>query len=260
MGVSLFVHSVRLVLGDWRNALKITGLLYLIYAVPALVFALLFPTPVQPEQAMAALGSGGFLGLITAILAIVAFVWVAVAWHRYVLLDEVPAGQFPEFNSSRLLSYGGYSLLIGLIGFVLSFIVSAVVGIIAIPLLNVVGVFITGLLALAAVLIVGYRLAPILPSIAIGKPITLRQAWEATNSANVPIIMLAVLSAVAALVIDIPAFVFAMAGPIGGFLAVLWTLATGWVKMIVGVSILTTLYGHYIEGRAIPSATAGANG
>jgi hypothetical protein len=260
MGVSLFVHSVRLVLGDWRNALKITGLLYLIYAVPALVFALLFPTPVQPEQAMAALGSGGFLGLITAILAIVAFVWVAVAWHRYVLLDEVPAGQFPEFNSSRLLSYGGYSLLIGLIGFVLSFIVSAVVGIIAIPLLNVVGVFITGLLALAAVLIVGYRLAPILPSIAIGKPITLRQAWEATNSANVPIIVLAVLSAVAALVIDIPAFVFAMAGPIGGFLAVLWTLATGWVKMIVGVSILTTLYGHYIEGRAIPSATAGANG
>jgi hypothetical protein len=259
MGVSLFVHSVRLVLGDWRNALKITGLLYLIYAVPALVFALLFPTPVQPEQAMAALGSGGFLGLITAILAIVAFVWVAVAWHRYVLLDEVPAGQFPEFNSSRLLSYGGYSLLIGLIGFVLSFIVSAVVGIIAIPLLNVVGVFITGLLALAAVLIVGYRLAPILPSIAIGKPITLRQAWEATNSANVPIIVLAVLSAVAALVIDIPAFVFAMAGPIGGFLAVLWTLATGWVKMIVGVSILTTLYGHYIEGRAIPSAMAGAN-
>lgn len=260
MGVSLFVHSVRLVLGDWRNALKITGLLYLIYAVPALVFALLFPTPVQPEQAMAALGSGGFLGLITAILAIVAFVWVAVAWHRYVLLDEVPAGQFPEFNSSRLLSYGGYSLLIGLIGFVLSFIVSAVVGIIAIPLLNVVGVFITGLLALAAVLIVGYRLAPILPSIAIGKPITMRQAWEATNSANVPIIVLAVLSAVAALVIDIPAFVFAMAGPIGGFLAVLWTLATGWVKMIVGVSILTTLYGHYIEGRAIPSAMAGANG
>lgn len=260
MGVSLFLHSVRLVLGDWRNALKITGLLYLIYAVPALLFALLFPTPVQPEQAMAALGSGGFLGIVTAILAIVAFVWVAVAWHRYVLLDEVPAGQFPEFNSNRLLSYGGYSLLIGLIGFALSFIVSAVVGIVAIPLLSMVGVFITGLLALAAVLIVGYRLAPILPSIAIGKPITLRQAWEATNSANVPIIVLAVLSAVAALVIDIPAFILAMAGPIGGFLAVLWTLATGWVKMIVGVSILTTLYGHYVEGRAIPSATAGANG
>jgi hypothetical protein len=258
MGVSLFVHSVRLVLGDWRNALKISGLLYLIYAIPALIFALLFPVPTRPEQGMAAIGNGGFLGLITAILAIIAFVWIAVAWHRYVLLDEMPTGQFPEFNSSRLLSYGGYSLLIGLIGVVLSLIVSTVVGIIAIPLLGVGGAFITGLLALACVLIVGYRLAPILPAVAIGKPLTLRQAWEATNNANAAIIVLAVLSAIAAIAIDIPAFILAAAGPLA-FLGVLWTLATGWLKMIVGVSILTTLYGHYIEGRAIPSATARAN-
>jgi hypothetical protein len=258
MGVSLFVHSVRLVLGDWRNALKISGLLYLIYAVPALIFALLFPVPTQPAQAMAALGSGGFLGVITAILAVVAFVWIAVAWHRYVLLDEMPAGQFPEFNSSRLLSYGGYSLLIGVIGFALSFVVSAIVGIVAIPLLGMVGAFIMALLALAAVLIVGYRLAPMLPAIAIDKPLTLRQAWDATNNANTAIIVLAILSAIAAVVIDIPAIILASAGPLA-FLGVLWTLATGWVKMIVGVSILTTLYGHYVEGRAIPSATAGAN-
>jgi hypothetical protein len=258
MGVSLFVHSVRLVLGDWRNALKVSGLLYLIYAVPALIFALLFPVPTQPAQAMAALGSGGFLGVITAILAIVAFVWIAVAWHRYVLLDEMPSGQFPEFNSSRLLSYGGYSLLIGVIGFALSFVVSAIVGIVAIPLLGMVGAYIMALLALAAVLIVGYRLAPMLPAIAIDKPLTLRQAWDATKNANTAIIVLAVLSAIAAVVIDIPAIILASAGPLA-FLGVLWTLATGWVKMIVGVSILTTLYGHYVEGRAIPSATAGAN-
>jgi hypothetical protein len=258
MGVSLFVHSVRLVLGDWRNALKVSGLLYLIYAVPALIFALLFPVPTQPAQAMAALGSGGFLGVITAILAIVAFVWIAVAWHRYVLLDEMPSGQFPEFNSSRLLSYGGYSLLIGVIGFALSFVVSAIVGIVAIPLLGMVGAYIMALLALAAVLIVGYRLAPMLPAIAIDKPLTLRQAWDATKNANTAIIVLAILSAIAAVVIDIPAIILASAGPLA-FLGVLWTLATGWVKMIVGVSILTTLYGHYVEGRAIPSATAGAN-
>lgn len=259
MGVSLFVHSVRLVLGDWRNALRISGLLYLIYAVPALILALLFPAPIQPEQVLAAVGAGGVVAVVTGILAIVAFVWIAVAWHRYVLLDEMPAGRFPDFNSSRLLSYGGYSLLIALIGFVLSFVVSAVVGIVAIPLLSVVGVVITGLLAVAAILIVGYRLAPILPAVAIGKPLTLGQAWAATKNANGPIIVLAIVSAIAALVIDIPAFILVMAGPIGGFLAVLWTLVTGWVKMIVGVSILTTLYGHYVEGRDIPSGTTGGN-
>lgn len=248
MGISLFVHSVRLVLGDWRNALRISGLLYLIYAIPALILALLFPTP----------ASSGFVVVISAILAIVAFVWIAVAWHRYVLLDEMPSGNLPAFDGRRMLSYGGYSLLLGVIAVVLSLVVSTIVGFIAIPLLSYVGVFITGLLALAAVLIVSYRLAPILPAIAIDKPITLAQTWEATKNANRPIIILAIVSAVAALVIDIPAVVLALAGPIGAFLGMLWMLVTGWVKMILGVSIVTTLYGHYIEGRAIPAATASA--
>lgn len=258
MGVDLFVHSVRLVLADWRNALKITGLLYLIYAAPSLIIGLFFPVSSQPEQLSAAMFAAAPLTLITTILAIVAFVWIAVAWHRYILLLEMPAGQFPEFNQGRMLSYLGYSLLIGLIGIVLSFVVSAVIGVIAVPLLGVVGAAITGIVGLAALLIVCYRLAPILPAIAIGKPITLGQAWESTRNANVPIIILAILSAVAAFVIDIPAMVLTLGGPIGGFLALLWTLATGWVKMLVGVSILTTLYGHYVEGRAIPAASATA--
>ena len=45
MGVNLFMHSVRLVLGDWRHALRVTGLLYLIYAIPSLILGLLFPAP-----------------------------------------------------------------------------------------------------------------------------------------------------------------------------------------------------------------------
>ncbi len=254
MGVDIFMHSVRLVLNDWRTALKITGLLYLIYAVPSLLLGLLFPAPTQPDQVAASL-SAAPVGLLTAVLAIVAFVWIAVAWHRYILLDEVPEGQFPAFNSSRMLSYAGYSILVGVIGLVLSFVVTAVVGLVAVPLLGIVGGVITGLLGLAALLIVGYRLGPILPASAVGKPLTIGQAWAATNGANVPIIILAVISAGAALIIDIPAFVLMLAGPIGGFLALLWTLATGWVKMLVGVSILTTLYGHYVEQRAIPAAS-----
>lgn len=258
VGVDMFVHSVRLVLSDWRNALKITGLLYLIYAVPTLLLGLLFPPPTQPEQATAAVLSAAPAGLLTLILAIVAFVWIAVAWHRYILLDEMPAGQFPAFDGQRMLNYGLYSIGIGLLGAIVSFVLATIIGIITIPLLGVVGGFVTGAIALAAALIIFYRLAPLLPAVAIGKPLTLSQAWGATNGANVPIIILAVLSAIAAIVIDIPAFILMMAGPIGGFLGLLWTLVTGWVKMLVGVSILTTLYGHYVERRSIPAASAGA--
>jgi hypothetical protein len=253
MGVDVFLHSVRLVVNNWRTALRITGLLYLIYAVPSLLLTLLFPTPTDPQQAMAAAGALGGVGLITGILAIVAFVWIAVAWHRYVLLDEVPAGQFPEFEGKRLLSYGGYSFLLGLVGMVVMLLISGIVGIIFVPLLGAVGAVITGVIGIAAVLIVGYRLAPLLPAIAVDKPISMGAAWQATASANGVIIILAIVSAVAAVVIDIPAMILMLAGPVGHFLATIWALGTGWLKMLVGVSILTTLYGHYIEGRALPA-------
>ena len=34
-------------------------------------------------------------------------------------------------------------------------------------------------------------------------------------------------------------------------LLILWQFVTGWLVMMVSVSILTTLYGHYIEGRPL---------
>ena len=254
MGIDLFVHSVRLVLGDWRNALRLSGLLYLIYAVPTLLLRLAFPVPSQNAtmaDATAALAAAPF-ALLTGIFALVAFVWIAVAWHRYVLLDEMPDGQFPAFNGSRLFSYGLYSLGIGLLALVVGAVVGAVAGLVfaIVPVL----LFVAALAAMAAALVVFYRLAPVLPATAVGRPLTFGTAWEATKGASSAIIVLAIVSAVASFVIDLPAMVLSMGGSIGSTLALLWTLGTDWLRMLVGVSILTTLYGHYVEGRAIPSA------
>jgi hypothetical protein len=254
VGIDIFVHAVRLVLGDWRNAVRISGLLYLIYAIPSLILQLLFPP--LPETASAADVAAALatapVGLLIAIFALVAFVWIAVAWHRYVLLDEMPAGQFPEFNGSRLVSYAVYSLGIGLLAVIAAILVGIVAGLVVaiVPPLA----FLAALVALAAALIVGYRFAALLPASAVGKPLTFGAAWEATKGANRDIIVLAMVSVIAAFIIDLPALIFAFAGPVGGFLALIWTLGTGWVKMLVGVSILTTLYGHFVEGRAIPPA------
>ena len=254
MGIDLFVHSVRLVLGDWRNALRLSGLLYLIYAAPTLLLRLSFPAPAQTAtmaDATAALAAAP-IAFLTGIFALVAFVWIAVAWHRYVLLDEVPQGQFPAFNGSRLFRYAIYSLGIGL----LAVIVAAVVGAVAALVFAIVPVllFVAALAAMAAALVVFYRLAPVLPAVAVERPLTFGGAWEATKGASSAIIVLAIVSAVASFIIELPAMVLAMGGSIGSTLALLWTLGTDWLRMLVGVSILTTLYGHYVEGRPIPSA------
>jgi hypothetical protein len=252
VGINLFLHSVRLVLNDWRNALKITGILYLIYAVPSLLIAIMFPVPARPQDAMAAMSAAAPMTLIILVLSIVVFAWMAVAWHRYILLDEFPEGQLPPFDQRRMLSYIGFSLLIGLIAAVAAVIVGSIVGllVVIIPFLW----FIASIAAFAAALIVGYRLAPILAAKAVDKPLTLREAWAATNGANVDIIVLAIVSAVAAFVIDIPAYVVGMLGTPGVWLATIWTLGTGWVKIMVGISVVTTIYGYYVEKRQLPAA------
>jgi hypothetical protein len=255
VGINLFMHSVRLVLGDWRNAVKVTGVLYLIYAIPALLLGLLFPAPsasANPEAALGAMAGFAPAGILVGLLALVMVVWLAVAWHRYILLQEIPAGPLPAFNQSRILAYIGFSILLGLI----LFAVSIVVGLVLSPLLFL-GPIVFGIVAsivvIAIALVVDYRFGLVLPAKALGQPLTFGEAWRATAGQTGTILVLAVVSALAAVVIDIPAAILGLLPGIGTILALIWTLATGWVKAVVGVSILTTLYGVYIEKRSIPA-------
>lgn len=236
-------------MSDWRNALRISGILYLVYAVPTLVLTLLFPVPTQPADLAAAGGGVAVTGLITGILYLVAFLWLAVAWHRYILLDEMPTGLLPEFNGSRMLSYFGYSLLIGLVLIGLAIVMGIVTGIVG----AVVGqlAIVIVLVFYVLMLIASYRLSPMLPAAAVGKPMKINEAWQATSGANGPIVVLAIVSVIAAIVISLPAIGLTYLGGFFAFLGLLWSLVVGWITMVVGVSLLTTIYGHYVEGRPL---------
>lgn len=254
MGVNLFMHSVRLVLGDWRNALRVTGLLYLIYAIPALILGLLFPVAAagqSAEQTAASMLSFAPVGIITTLLLAVVYIWLAVTWHRYILLDEQPAGQLPAFHRSEVLSYAGNSILLILIMFAFSIVVGLVLS--PLLLLGVVGAIIMPVVFITLALIVDYRLGLVLPSRAVGQKLSFGEAWAATKGQSGTILVLAIVSAIAAVVINIPAMVLAFLPGIGGILSSIWQLGTGWVTLVVGVSILTTLYGVYIEKRSIPA-------
>ncbi len=254
MGVNLFMHSVRLVLGDWQNALRVTGVLYLIYAIPALILGLMAPAPppgASPEQVAAAIGAAAPAGIITTLLLAVVYVWLAVTWHRYILLNEQPEGQLPPFRRSEILAYAGNAILLVLI--MIAF--SIVVGLILSPLLllGIIGAIIMPIVFISLALIVDYRLGLVLPARAIGQRLTFGESWAATKGESGTILVLAIISAVAAVLITIPGMVLAFVPGIGGILSLLWQLATGWVTLVVGVSLLTTLYGVYIEKRSIPN-------
>jgi len=245
MGLRIFMHSVNLVLNQLNGALRVSGVLYIASLLVSLVSYFFFvqsvmTSPTPPWQAI-------ILGLVIGFL----YLWIAVAWHRFVLLDELPQTLLPPFLGDRIAAYLGRSVVLFLVIFVLAIILGFVnAAIIAATGGSPIAVMLTTVILLFVALVVSYRLAPMFPAAAIGKPLGLRDAWQATNGANGTILTLALISAVASVIVDLPVYIF-QSFPGGTILAFLWTAVTSWFKLLIGVSILTTLYGVYVEKRSI---------
>ncbi len=252
-GLQIFTHSVRQVFGNLNAALRISGLLFLVQLGAAYIFGRSMMGPGEPMREQMMRGDFPIGGLLIFILlALVTGLWIAVAWHRHVLGGEAPGAVLPPFNGDRMLAYFGYSLLIAVIliplALVLGFVASWFVG----PMMQsgriVLGLIVVGLVVYLPMLVVAFRLSVALPAAALGKPLGIGGAWNKTKGTTGTMVLLAVLAVVFAVVIDLPAgYVF----PANSILSLIWSAAAQWVALMVGVSILTTLYGHFVEGRAL---------
>lgn len=179
--------------------------------------------------------------LIGGLVQFLTYVWIAVGWHRYVLIGDGGQSWLPVLRGGEVLGYIGRILLLGLIYFAISFVLALVVGL-AVPILILP-------LATLAWFLVFYRAGIILPAGAIEKPIPLGEAWAATKGQSGTIILLALMSFALALVLQIPA---GLAGAEGSrLIGVLYGLVTGWIVLMVGVGVLSTIYGHFVEGRRL---------
>jgi len=172
--------------------------------------------------------------------------WVAVAWHRFVLLEEYSNGVVPTFHGGRMLAYFGYGLLLGLVVGLATVVVAVLVG---------GALFWAPILAIAAAGIVAiagcwafYRLSPILPACAIGNKMGMKEAWAATKPMSGSILGAMVIFVVSILAL---AFLGVLIGSIIPILGGVLLLAFNWLYILLGISFLTTLYGVAVEGRTI---------
>ncbi len=247
-GFQLFLHSVKQVFGNMGAAVRISGLLFMVQ-IAASVF--LGGAAMVPGGA-AGRGAEGYM-ILPLIVTLITGLWIAVAWHRYVLIVEEPTSIVPAFHGHQLLSYLGYSLLICLILIIPAVLLGALAGIIFKALysmgaaLGVVGSLIATLVILVPVMVIALRLSPVLPAAALGEGLGIRGAWASTEGAAPDFLSLALIAGLASFLIDLPLFAFMSLMP----LAMLWAFLTSWVKMMVGASILTTVYGHYIQKRPL---------
>ena len=105
-GLAILVHSVRQVFGNLAAAVRISGVLFAVIAVISVL-----GTPADPASAGSNLG----LLLILAIVSVLISLWIAVAWHRYVLLREGGNTPLPAFRGDAIGRYFVNGLLVALI-------------------------------------------------------------------------------------------------------------------------------------------------
>ena len=247
-GWQIFVHSVRLIVNNLGNALRVSALLYLVQVASQIYAYTQAPLPAElegmtAEQLVASSNAGTSALLFLA--SVVASLWIAVGWHRFVLEEEYPRGWLPNWHGGAMLSYLWRSFLVFLAVVVLmlvAFLVVVMVAMVAPPLFMIFGF---GMVGLASYLF--FRLGVTLPAIAVGHKLSLRESWAATRDRDGAVVILAFITIAATALIQLPNF----AGEPRSLLTLIYTLVTGWIATMVGISVLTTLYGHYVQGRPI---------
>lgn len=241
---SMFAHSVRLVLNNLDIALRISLVLYAVQ-VASQIYSFSAgggETVRGPDGNLYPMYSVGetFMIMILGIASLCASLWIAVAWHRFVLLGEEPRGWVPQWPGGSILGYLWRSVLLGLS-----------VGLVLVPVITV-GIFLGPILMLALAVGVGaylfFRLSPILPAIAVGHEMSFREAWGKTAGESGTLVGLAGLMILASLIMQIPTMV---SGDPNSLVSLVYTIVVNWIATMIGISLLTTVYGHCVEGRGI---------
>ncbi len=253
LGVQILIHAIRMVLNNLGAALRISALPMLV--VLALTLAMGGPGEmlVDPDAAVPTGRMGGLF--LATLLQLAAALWIAVAWHRYILLEEAPEGFVPPFNGRAILSYFWAGVIFSAVLVLVAIPLVLIAGVIAGPMIVAEGGAVGGFAALVLFLLVwlpvtfvSYRISPILPSAAIGERLPLKEAWYATGTGGAAFIVLALASVLLVWILNLPAGLLIA---VSVQLAFLWAFAVQWAVTLGGASVLTTIYGHFVEKREL---------
>lgn len=236
----LLRHSILQLTGNLGAALTLSVL-------PLLLAVLGIGIGMAARQALAV---GDQPGIIVAVVAVaivatfvLAFVSLAASWHRHVLLGERPQ-VFRSIGGSEARYFWAavrMSLVIMLIVFMPMILIVALTS-----ALNG-SIYVTMLASLIigiAVAIIGLRLGTGLAGAAIGAARPLTTGWKGTESCLGTLLLLAVFSQILQTILN-------LASQIPGLVGLVATLLAAWLGTLLSLSIITTLWGHFVEGRAL---------
>ena len=196
------------------------------------------------------------INLAIAAVTMLAFASIAVNWHRYILLDEVPQAREIFRLDDKTWRYFGNLLLILLALVAAGFVIGLPLGLIGAVLGAVEALMFLMIVVIVPVIgVLALRLSVKLPAVALDRrDFRMRDAWKVTSGNNLPIFLIFLFEIVialgAGLVLGLFAFAVNAIHPmIGLTLGFMLQLLVNWIFTIFSITVLTSLYGFFVEKR-----------
>lgn len=251
--------AFRHAISSFRNNLGVAfGLSWPWYALvlPVSMVIFLLTGPSSAENQGKPTGMLVVATLLVALITMISAASIAVNWHRYILRDELSLGAGAALRLDGLVwRYFGNVLLISLI------LIAAML-IAGLPLILVAAAGGAATLAVMLIFIVVVpligtaflRLAIKLPAVALGREdFSMKDAWEATRGNTLPLFLLFLLNLLILFgFVAILALLQAILSSLGLFGTIVeFTVQVGvnWMLTIFSITILTSLYGFFVENR-----------
>lgn len=190
--------SLQLITNNVYDVLRICAVLYLLNLIFKMIVMYVFagiwtvePVKFDVEEINSGLVALMVIGSI--LVSTIITLWVAVTWHRYVLLEEAPNGWLPRWNKSANLSYFYQILKLVLISLVLGM----VVGVLITTSIGMTGDASGKFWVFLAIIIVAFafiilKISLIFPSAAVETNMTVADSWCETNPYNKTLLALTI--------------------------------------------------------------------
>lgn len=262
-GYRMLRHVVAQVFGNFGQAARLTMLLtFLPMALLLLLFLQVGPSynafpggameprgPMGPDGMPEMMNPGLlFLAVLTGIVvSAITYCWAAVGWHRFVLLEEYGHGVVPKWHGSKILSYLGRTILIGLFVVLIAFVSSMLLAgiVMAMPSQGVAFILATGWVLGMTWIIT--RIGLILPAAALGESMSIGESWTATKPVATDLLVpLLVIALAINLLSELIMLLFTNSA-----LGMIPLAFLYWIQILLNLSLMTTLYGTQVEGREL---------
>ena len=248
-GWPLFRHAFLMLVRNIRMALQISVLPVLIFTLAFFLLDRISDDPGvadrervpfdQPIQGLPDLEPGGILSFLVLLALGLTTAWIGVVWHRYILLGERAGLTLAKVG---LVELGLY--LFTCVKLLFLFTILAIPTVLLMVLIPAAG---TGNLLFPLVLTgMLFFLGTVLPSAALGKRQRTKDALGAVRGDAGSIIVVTVL------MVGFNSLIGQFIGLLGDhFFVGAVSLAATWLSVFLHLSIFTTIYGFYMEGRSL---------